>query len=95
MTQYNNLMTQKREQLVAEQWGNKIASVHAFNTEQVTMWYDNRLEDGSVMDIIYNNGRIKRTLPSGKTIWIGEPLSKKTLLNYFSSAMEDLRHGLR
>ena len=95
MTQYNDLMTHKREQLAAEEWGKAIASIHAFNTNQVTMWYDNRLKDGSVMDIIYNNGRIKRTLPSGKTIWIGEPLSKKTLLNYFSSAMEDLRHGLR
>jgi hypothetical protein len=37
MTQYDYLMRRKREELAAEEWGNKIASIHAFNTEQVTM----------------------------------------------------------
>ena len=83
------------EELAAEEWGSKIASIHAFNTKRVTMGYDNRPEEGSVMDIVYNNGRIQRTLSTGRVIWMGEPLSKKTLLNYFSSAMEDIRNGIR
>ena len=95
MTQYDYLMRRKREELAAEEWGSKIASIHAFNTAQVTMGYDNRPEEGSVMDIIYNNGRIQRTLSTGRVVWMGEPLSKKTLLNYFSSVMEDIRNGTR
>jgi hypothetical protein len=95
MTQYDYLMRRKREELAAEEWGSKIASIHAFNTKRVTMGYDNRPEEGSVMDIVYNNGRIQRTLSTGRVIWMGEPLSKKTLLNYFSSAMEDIRNGIR
>lgn len=95
MTQYDYLMRRKREELAAEEWGSKIASIHAFNTEQVTMGYDNRPKEGSVMDIIYNNGRIQRTLSTGRVVWLGEPLSKKTLLNYFSSVMEDIRNGVR
>ena len=59
------------------------------------MWYDNRLEDGSVLDVSYNNGRIKRTLSSGRTVWIGEPLSKKSMMQKFESFMEDMRNGIR
>jgi|TARA_R110001583_G_scaffold130665_3_gene282377 hypothetical protein len=95
MTQYDYIMRKRRAEIAAEEWGNEVSNIHAFNTEQVTMWYDNRLEDGSVLDVSYNNGRIKRTLSSGRTVWIGEPLSKKSMMQKFESFMEDMRNGIR
>ena len=95
MTQYDYILRRRREEIAAEDWGNEVTDVHAFNTTQVTMWYDNRLDDGSVLDVRYNNGRIKRTLSTGRQIWIGEPLSKRSLVDKFSNYMEDLRNGIR
>ena len=95
MTQYDYLMRRKRQELAAEDWGNEVADIHAFNTEQVTMWYDNRPDDGHVLDVRYNNGKIKRTLSTGRVVWIGEQISKKSMIELFSSYMEDLRSGTR
>jgi len=94
MTQYKDKVEKQQLINAAEAWGNQISDIHAFNTTQVTMWYDNRLDDGHVLDVRYNNGRIKRTLSTGRQIWIGEPLSKKSLLDKFSNYMEDLRNGI-
>ena len=95
MTQYSKMMREKRTELDAEEWGNRVTDIHCFDTTKTTLWYETRSGDGRVMDIRYNNGRIKRTLPSGKTIWITGQLSKKTILGTFSAVMEDIRHGLR
>lgn len=95
MTQYDYIMRRKRQELAAEDWGNEVADIHAFNTEQVTMWYDNRLDDGHVLDIRYNNGKIKRILSTGRVVWIGEQHSKKSMLERFSNYMEDVRYGTR
>jgi len=95
MTQYDYIMRRKRQELAAEDWGNKVADIHAFNTEQVTMWYDNRLDDGHVLDVRYNNGKVKRTLSTGRVVWIGEQISKKSMVEMFSNYMEDLRYGSR
>ena len=95
MTQYDYIMRRKRQELAAEDWGNEVADIHAFNTEQVTMWYDNRLDDGHVLDVRYNNGKVKRTLSTGRVVWIGEQISKKSMVEMFSNYMEGLRYGSR
>ena len=95
MTQYDYIMRRKRQELAAEDWGNEVADIHAFNTEQVTMWYDNRLDDGHDLDVRYSNDKVKRTLSTGRVVWIGEQISKKSMVEMFSNYMEDLHYGSR
>lgn len=95
MTQYNELMNKRRLEIEVEKWGNKVIDITMFDTTLSSYWYETRPGDGRVIDTRYNNGRIKRILPSGKTIWIVGPVSKKTMLDSFRTTMEDIRHGLR
>ena len=95
MTQYNKLMNKRRLEIEVEKWGSEVIDITMFDTTISSYWYETRPGDGRVVDTRYNNGRIKRLLPSGKTIWIGEPLSKKSMVDTFMSKMEDIRHGIR
>jgi len=95
MTQYKDKVEKQQLINAAEAWGNQISDIHAFNTKQVTMWYDTRLDDGNVIDIRYNNGKIERTLSTGRIVWIGEQYSRKSMIERFSKVMEDIRSGVR
>lgn len=95
MTQYNEKINKRRLELEADEWGNGVIDITMFDTTICSYWYETRPGDGRVVDTRYNNGRISRILPSGKTIWIGEPLSKKSMLHRFLSTMEDIRIGIR
>ena len=48
------------------------------------MLYDNRNNDGSVMDIEYNNGVVQRTIKSsGEIIYFGEALTGQALVDSY------------
>lgn len=82
MTQYNETVERQRLLLEAEKWSNGVKSVHAHSF--TSMWYDTRGNDGSVCDIEYNNGVVKREIRStGETVYFGEALTGQALLDSY------------
>jgi len=68
MSQYNERVALQRQILKAEKYVNQPTCIHAHRL--TSMWYDNDqtvkdVADG-VMDIQYMDGRVERTLKSGK-----------------------------
>ena len=68
MSQYNEKVALQRQILKAEEYVNQPTCIHAHRL--TSMWYDNDqtvkdVADG-VMDIQYMDGRVERTLKSGK-----------------------------
>ena len=68
MSQYNEKVALQRQILKAEEYVNQPTCIHAHRL--TSMWYDNHqtvkdVADG-VMDIQYMDGRVERTLKSGK-----------------------------
>ena len=68
MSQYNERVALQRQILKAEKYINQPTCIHAHRL--TSMWYDNDqtvkdVADG-VMDIQYMDGRVERTLKSGK-----------------------------
>jgi len=82
MTQYNETVERQRLLLEAEEWASGVKSIHAHSF--TSMWYDTRGNDGSVMDIEYNNGVVQRTIKSsGEIIYFGEALTGQALLDSY------------
>ena len=82
MTQYNETVERQRLLLEAEKWSQGVKSLHAHSF--TSMWYDTRGNDGSVMDIEYNNGVVKREIKStGETVYFGEALTVQALLDSY------------
>ena len=90
MGQYDEVVESQRLLLEAEEWANGVKDLHTFNTETCNMWYETRPDDGRVMDVRFNDERIKRTLlgdrPKGtKTeIWFGKQLKGDDLINSYT-----------
>ena len=90
MTQYKQEVQRQKDLLKAEEWANGIKDLHTFNTETCNIWYETRPDDGRVMDVRFNDERIKRTLlgdrPKGtKTeIWLGKQLKGDDLINSYT-----------
>ena len=72
MTQYKDKVQEQELRLKAEKWANSISSLHSHQLK--SMWYDDRPQDtdnSTVMDISYNDGRVKRTIiKTGEVIWM-------------------------
>jgi hypothetical protein len=95
MTQYSHLIQEAREKEAAEIWGKKVALIHAFNTDNTTVWYEERPDDGRVIDTHYNDGRIERWLPErNETVWMGEIIQGKALLHRAMKAFSDMGRSL-
>ena len=61
MTEYKAMIERKRKQLLAEEWAKGITEIHCHSIN--SMWYEPnpvKVKTRSVMDIIYNDGRITR-----------------------------------
>tara|TARA_B100001093_G_C26730707_1_gene972124 strand:+ start:341 stop:610 length:270 start_codon:yes stop_codon:yes gene_type:complete len=86
MTEYKDIVEYRRKVIAAEDWANKVESLHAFDTDKVSMWYETNPEDGSVLDIRYNDGRIERQ-QNGKTIRVlGQQVTGKELVDNWEKA---------
>ena len=82
MTQYNETVERQSLLIEAEKWASGVKSLHAHSF--TSMWYDTRGNDGSVMDIEYNNGVVKREIRStGETVYFGEALTGQALLDSY------------
>lgn len=72
MSQYQEQVEYQKLRLAAEKWADGIQCIHSHQLK--SMWYDDRpqdTDDGPVMDIQFNDGRIKRTIiKSGEVIWM-------------------------
>lgn len=86
MTQYDERVEMVRQRQAAEEWADGIKCLHSHQLK--SMWYDDRpqdTDDGPVMDVQYNDGRIKRTLiNTGKVIMMGEQITGDDLVYEYS-----------
>ena len=82
MSEYDSVVDKQRRLLLAEEWSNKVKSLHAHSLN--SCWYDTRGNDGSVLDIEYNNGVVKREVrETGEIVFFGEPMNDEELLQTF------------
>lgn len=96
MTQYDDRVERQRLLLEAEEWAKGVKDVHCFNTLNCKVWYESRPEDGRVIDIRYNDGRIERELrPSGQKIWLGNTkrLQGAELIDAYTQNLADSNRG--
>ena len=72
MSEYQEQVEFQKKRLAAEKWANGVKCLHSHQIK--SMWYDDRpqdTDDSPVMDIQFNDGRIKRTIiKSGEVIWM-------------------------
>ena len=79
MSQYNDRVEKQRLKLEAEEWAQGVKSIHAHSL--TSLFYANDRNDGSVLDIQYNDGSVKRTISStDEVVMLGKSLSAKSLL---------------
>ena len=91
MTQFDERVQKQRDRLAAEAWGNQVKDLHAFDSNTTNVWYTDR-KDGSVVDVRYNNGTIRRTITeTDEVVWFGKKEKPKSLLHSFFRAMADWR----
>ncbi len=84
MTEYSETVERQKILLEAEEWSKGVESLHGFDTRKVTMAYDNHLEDGNVLDVTYNDGRIERQ-KDGKVIRVlGKKLEGDDLISKYT-----------
>jgi hypothetical protein len=82
MTQYDETVDRQRRLILAEEWASGVKSLHAHSLTSLA--YDTRGNDGSVMDIEYNNGVVKREIrETGEIVFFGEPVTGDELLQFF------------
>lgn len=82
MTEHNERVERQRLLLEAEEWAGGVKSIHAHSF--TSMWYDTRRNDGSVLDVEYNNGVVQRTIKSsGEIVYFGKALTGQALLDSY------------
>ncbi len=86
MTQFDDRVEKQRLKLEAEKWANGIKCLHSHQIK--SMWYDDRPQDtdeSPVMDIQYNDGRIRRTInKTGEVVWMGEQIKGEELVHAYT-----------
>jgi hypothetical protein len=82
MTQYTDRVEYQKMLFAAEDWAKQVSFVHAHSL--TSMHYAEGRNDGSVMDIGYNSGVIKREIRStGEVVWFGKRLKGEALVDEF------------
>jgi len=85
MTQYEDRVEQQRLKIEAEEWAKGVKSLHAHSLN--SMYYDDRpqdTEDGkTVMDVMYNDGSVRRTCADGGVIIMGTQLRGEDLVDEY------------
>jgi len=81
MTQYQDKVEIAAARIKAEEWAKGVKSMHAHDL--TTMWYTDR-DDGQVLDIIFNSGRIERTIiDTEEKIVLAEGIKGQELISQF------------
>ena len=82
MTQYDDTVDRQRRLILAEKWAKGVKTLHAHSL--TSLWYDDRGDDGSVMDTEYNDGLVMREVrATGEIVYFGEPVTGDELLQVF------------
>ena len=82
MTQYDDTVDRQRRLILAEKWAKGVKTLHAHSL--TSLWYDDRGNDGSVMDTEYNDGLVMREIrETGEIVYFGEPVTGDELLQVF------------
>lgn len=85
MTQYDDKVEQQRLKIEAEKWAKGVKALHAHSLN--SMYYDDRpqdTEDGkTVMDVMYNDGSVRRTCADGGVIMMGTELRGQDLVDEY------------
>jgi len=81
MTQYQDKVEMAAARIKAEDWAKGIKSLHAHELD--SMWYTDR-DDGQVLDITFNNGKIERTIiDTEEKIVLAEGIKGQELISQF------------
>lgn len=81
MTQYQDKVEMVAARIKAEEWAKGVKSMHAHDL--TTMWYTDR-DDGQVLDIVFNSGRIERTIiDTEEKIVLAEGMKGQELVSQF------------
>lgn len=85
MGQYEDRVERQRIKLEAEEWAGGVKTLHAHSLS--SMWYDDRPQDtdnGTVIDVIFNDGRVKRTInKTGEIVEMGKQIKGEELLRAY------------
>ena len=85
MTQYDDKVEQQRLKIEAEEWAKGVKALHAHSLN--SMYYDDSpqdTEDGkTVMDVMYNDGSVRRTCADGGVVMMGTQLRGQDLVNEY------------
>ena len=82
MSEYDEVVDKQRRLLLAEDWARGVKTLHAHAL--TSLWYDDRGNDGSVMDTEYNDGLVKREIrETGEIVYFGKSLEGDELLQTF------------
>lgn len=86
MTQYDDRVERQRIKIKAEEWAYMPKAIHAHSLD--SLWYAEDRNDGSVLDIQYNNGEIKRTIKkTGEIVWLGKALKGDDLIDSYQQTL--------
>ena len=87
MTEYSDMIENKRKLLLAEEWAKGVQHIHVHRLK--SMWYDTRPEDTAdgkyVRDTQYNDESIERELEDGTIVYLGVRLSGDALIKKYLS----------
>ena len=82
MSQHDGVVERQRQLLAAEKWAKGVKTLHAHSL--TSLWYDDRGNDGSVMDTEYNDGLVMREIrETGEIVYFGKSLEGDELLQHF------------
>lgn len=82
MTQYNDKVEQQRLKLEAEEWAKGVKALHAHSLN--SMYYAEGRDDGSVVDVQYNDGSVRRTISAtNEVVILGKSLRGEELINEY------------
>ena len=85
MSEHNEIVERQRLLLEAEAWAKGVKTLHAHKLS--SMWYDDRGNDGSVMDTEYNSGLIKREIvETDEAVYFGKKLTGDALIDQYTRA---------
>ena len=85
MSEHNEIVERQRLLLEAEAWSKGVKTLHAHALS--SMWYDDRGNDGSVMDTEYNSGLIKREIvETDEVVYFGKKLTGDDLIDQYTRA---------
>ena len=85
MSEHKEIVERQRLLLEAEAWSKVVKTLHAHALS--SMWYDDRGNDGSVMDTEYNSGLIKREIvETDEVVYFGKKLTGDDLIDQYGRA---------